>query len=90
MSRKPFCPYRQQQLNRIRMHMTGLYVPYFKITCFIVHSRGFFRGPEGEKKKIGGLLYGLRSLHAEDTMYSNSVIETSASAADWAGCHPRG
>lgn len=36
-------------------------------------------------KKVGGPLCGLRSLNAEDTMYSNSVIKTCASAADWAG-----
>lgn len=64
--KKLLCSYRQRQLNRTSMHMTDLYVPFFKMTCYIVHSRCSFGGPEG--KKIGGPLYGLSCLHAEDTM----------------------
>lgn len=60
--KKLFCPYRQHQLSMIKMHMTGLCVPYFKINCFIFHSRDFFGGSEGGKKI--GVLYGLRR-HAE-------------------------
>lgn len=70
------------------MHMTGLYVPYLKLPALLYIPEAFSEGLRG--KKVEGLLYGLGSLHAEDAMYSNSVIETSASAADWAGCHPRG
>ena len=65
-------------------------MPYFKITCSSVCSSGFFGRPEGGGKKIGGPLYGLWSLHAEDTTYSNQVIKTCASAAGWTGCRPRG
>lgn len=65
MTRKNlFCPYRQHQLSMIKMHMKGLCVSYFKITCFIFHSRDFFGGYEGEKIEV---LYGLRR-HAESNV----------------------
>lgn len=57
------CPYRQHQLSMIKMHMTCSYIPYFKITCFIFHSRDFFLEGLSGGKKIG-VLYGLRR-HAE-------------------------
>lgn len=61
-----------------------------KLSALLYISEAFLEGPNREKK-IGGLLYGLRGLYVKDTMYSsNSVINTCASAADWAGCHPRG
>lgn len=71
----------------MEMQMTDLYVLYFKLTWFIVHSRSFWEGLRESREEP---LYRLRSLCVKVTMYSNLVIKIPASAADWAGCHPRG
>lgn len=71
----------------MQIHVTNLYVPYYKMTCIIVHSKLFLEGLRGE---VGEPLYGLKSLCVEVTMYSNLAIKIPAGAADWAGCHPRG